>query len=78
MPLGSDLNSFLALLAVLLVAFLLVDLFLAGGSVTCGVAGGMAGAMGPPWAWGLLLLLALAVALVMGLHLSLPSPASGG
>ncbi|MHB8990291.1 MAG: hypothetical protein ACYC66_01415 [Chloroflexota bacterium] len=78
MPFGSDIQSFLVLLAVLLVVFLVADLFLAGGSVTCGLAGGMAGAMGSPWGWGMLLLLALAVALVIGLPLPLPAAAGNG
>ncbi len=76
MPFGSDLNSFLVLLAVLLVLFLVADLFLAGGSATCGLAGGMAGAMGTPWGWGLLLILALVAALAIGLPL-LPSATAG-
>ena len=74
MAFGSDLGSLLTLLGVALLAFVLLDLFVAGGCATGsamsgigGMMGGAAGAMGTPWGWGLLLLVVAAiVALLVG------------
>jgi hypothetical protein len=78
MVFGSDVGSLLTLLGVVLLAFLLLDLFGAGGCATSGVMGGIGGmmggiggmmggvanAMGTPWGWGLLLLVAAIVAVL--------------
>jgi len=64
MAFGSDPGNFLMTVLVLLVAFLALDLLVAGGGMTGGMMGGMAGMMGTPWGWGLLLLLAVAVLLL--------------
>lgn len=80
MDLGSDLGNYLVLAGVLLVVFLALDLLVAGGSATCGVAGGVGGMMGgigsmmgavgsmmaTPWGWGLLLLVAATAGVVLG------------
>ena len=71
MVFGSDVGSLLTLLGVVLLPFLLLDLFGAGGCATSGVMGGIGGmmggvanAMGTPWGWGLLLLVAAIVAVL--------------
>ena len=80
MAFGSDLGSLLTLLGVVLLAFLLLDLFVSGGCVTGSMVGGIGGmmggigsmmggaasAMGTPWGWGLLLLVAAIVAVAVG------------
>ncbi|HZP94909.1 MAG TPA: hypothetical protein VFC31_01040 [Candidatus Limnocylindria bacterium] len=58
---GIDMNSFLLGAAVVLVVFLAIDLLVAGGGMTGGMMGGVAGMMGTPWGWLVLVLLAAAL-----------------
>ena len=53
-----DMNSFLVGAAVVLAVFLVFDLLIAGGGMTGGMMGGVAGMMGTPWGWLVLVLLA--------------------
>lgn len=53
-----DMNSFLIGAAVVLAVFLVFDLLIAGGGMTGGMMGGVAGMMGTPWGWLVLVLLA--------------------
>lgn len=59
-----DTNSFLLGAALVLAVFLVFDLLVAGGAMSCGLASGVAGMMGTPWGW--LMLVLLATALVVG------------
>lgn len=54
-------GSFLLGVAVVLLVFLAIDVFIAGGAMSMGMMGGIAGMMSTPWGW-LLLLLAILVA----------------
>ncbi len=58
---GIDMNSFLLGAAVVLIVFLAFDLLVAGGGITGGMMGGVAGMMGTPWGWLVLILLAAAL-----------------
>lgn len=54
---GFDLNSFLMGAAVVVLVILAIDLIVAGGAMSMGMMGGVAGMMGTPWGWLLLILL---------------------
>jgi len=54
-----DMGSFLLGVAVVLLVFLAIDLFVVGGGMTMGMMGGVAGMMATPWGWLLLLLVVL-------------------
>ncbi len=51
--------------AVVLALLLVFDLLIAGGAMSCGLTGGVAGMMGTPWGW--LVLVLIAAALLVGL-----------
>lgn len=59
-----DMNSFLSGAVLVLAVFLVFDLLVAGGAMTCGLASGIVGMMGAPWGW--LVLVLLAAALLVG------------
>ena len=52
-----DMGSFLFRAAVVLLVFLAFDLLVAGGGMSAGMMGGVAGMMGTPWGWLVLTLL---------------------
>jgi len=56
---GFDVGSFLLGVLVVLLVFLAIDLLVAGGGISMGMIGGIAGMMATPWGWLLLLLVVL-------------------
>lgn len=54
-----DVGSFLFGVAVVLLVFFAIDLLVAGGGMSMGMMGGIAGMMATPWGWLLLLLIVL-------------------
>ncbi|MBI4348379.1 MAG: hypothetical protein HY553_16170 [Elusimicrobia bacterium] len=54
-------NSFLMGAAVVLLVILVLDLVVAGGAMSMGMMGGVAGMIGTPWGWLLLVLLVVAL-----------------
>ncbi len=58
---GFDLDNFLLGAAVVLLVVLAIDLMVAGGAMTMGMMGGVAGMMGTPIGWVLLLVLMVIV-----------------
>lgn len=60
-----DANSFLLGAALVLLVFLAFDLLIAGGGMTGGMMGGVAGMMGTPWGWLVLLVLTAAVVVMV-------------
>lgn len=62
-----DVGSFLLGAAVVLAALVVIDLLVAGGAMTGGMMGGVAGMMGTPWGWlALVVLAALLLAALAG------------
>ncbi len=61
---GFDVGSFLLGVAVVLLVFVAIDLLVAGGGMSMGMMGGIAGMMATPWGWLLLLLVVLVAFLV--------------
>ncbi len=62
---GMDLGSLLLIVAVVVVVLLALDLFAAGGAMTGGMMGGIAGMMGTPWGLGGFLLVLVVVLLLL-------------
>lgn len=54
-----DVSSFLLGVLVVLLVFVAFDLLVAGGGMSMGMMGGIAGMMATPWGWLLLLLIVL-------------------
>lgn len=54
-----DVGSFLLGVAVVLLVFVAIDLLVAGGGMSMGMMGGIAGMMVTPWGWLLLVLIVL-------------------
>ena len=63
-----DIGSFLLGALVVVLVLVVLDLLIAGGGMSAGMMGGMAGAMGTPWGWGVLALLALVVFIAFAAH----------
>ena len=54
-----DVSSFLLGVLVVLLVFVVIDLLVAGGGMSMGLMGGIAGMMVTPWGWLLLVLIVL-------------------